>query len=57
VSVPTTDGVLEVPVDDVVLGLLTEIAKRTRAQGLPLESEPLVRLGCPAMWTGPQRRG
>jgi molecular chaperone DnaK (HSP70) len=56
VSVPTTDGVIEVPVDDVVLGLLTEIAKRTRAQGLPLEEEPLVRLGCPAMWTGPQRR-
>jgi molecular chaperone DnaK (HSP70) len=56
VQVATADGVREVNVDDVVLGLLTEIANRTRAQGLPLDEEPLVRLGCPAMWTGPQRR-
>ena len=44
------------PVDEVVLGLLSEIAARTRTQGLHLDQEPLVRLGCPAMWTGPQRR-
>jgi molecular chaperone DnaK (HSP70) len=56
VQVSTSDGVREVNVDEVVFGLLTEIAKRTRAQGLPLEEEPLVRMGCPAMWTGPQRR-
>jgi len=56
VPVTTADGVREVAVDDVVLGLLTEIANRTRAQGLPLDEEPLVRMGCPAMWTGPQRR-
>jgi molecular chaperone DnaK (HSP70) len=56
VPVTTADGVREVGVDEVVLGLLTEIAKRTRAQDLPLDEEPLVRMGCPAMWTGPQRR-
>jgi molecular chaperone DnaK (HSP70) len=56
IDVVTTDGRVQVSVDEVVLGLLTEIASRTRAQGLPLEEEPLVRLGCPAMWTGPQRR-
>src|SRR5258705_12192210 len=56
IRVPTTDGALEGSVDEVVLGLLTEIGVRTRAQGLPLDEEPLVRLGCPAMWTGPQRR-
>ncbi len=56
IRVPTTDGTIEVSVDEVVLGLLTEIGVRTRAQGLHLDEEPLVRLGCPAMWTGPQRR-
>ncbi len=56
IRVSTSDGSLEVSVDDVVLGLLTEIGLRTRAQGLHLDEEPLVRLGCPAMWTGPQRR-
>jgi molecular chaperone DnaK (HSP70) len=56
VQVATSTGMREVNVDEVVLGLLTEIANRTRAQGLPLDEEPLVRLGCPAMWTGPQRR-
>src|SRR3954453_4365750 len=56
VPVTTADGVREVGVDEVVLGLLTEIAKRTRPQALPLDEEPLVRMGCPAMWTGPQRR-
>jgi molecular chaperone DnaK (HSP70) len=52
----SSNRTLSVPVDEVVLGLLTEIANRTRAQGLPLDEEPVVRLGCPAMWTGPQRR-
>jgi molecular chaperone DnaK len=56
IRVATTDGELEVSVDEVVLGLLNEIAARTRTQGLHLDQERLVRLGCPAMWTGPQRR-
>ncbi len=56
IRVATSDGEIEVAVDEVVLGLLTEIAMRTRRQGLHLDKEPLVRLGCPAMWTGPQRR-
>lgn len=56
IRVTTSGGELEVPVDEVVLGLLGEIAARTRAQGLRLDQEPLVRLGCPAMWTGSQRR-
>jgi molecular chaperone DnaK (HSP70) len=56
VPVTTAEGVREVAVDDVVLGLLTEIANRTRAQDLPLDEEPVVRMGCPAMWTGQQRR-
>jgi molecular chaperone DnaK (HSP70) len=56
VPVATADGFLDVPVDEVVQGLLNEISSRTRSQGLPLDEEPVVRLGCPAMWTGPQRR-
>src|SRR4029450_12517764 len=57
IDVPlSSNRTLSVSVDEVVLGLLTEIANRTRAQGLPLDEEPVVRLGCPAMWTGPQRR-
>jgi molecular chaperone DnaK len=56
IDVTTSDGRVQVSVDEVVVGLLTEIANRTKAQGLPLDEEPVVRLGCPAMWTGPQRR-
>jgi molecular chaperone DnaK (HSP70) len=56
VAVPTAQGTVEVKVDDVVLGLLGEIMTRARAKHLPLEKEPVVRLGCPALWTGPQRR-
>jgi molecular chaperone DnaK (HSP70) len=56
INVATEDGFREVVVDEVVVGLLGEIASRARAQDLPLDEEPVVRLGCPAMWTGPQRR-
>lgn len=56
IAVATEDGFREVVVNEVVVGLLGEIASRARAQDLPLDEEPVVRLGCPAMWTGPQRR-
>jgi molecular chaperone DnaK (HSP70) len=56
VTVPTAQGPVQVAVDDVVLGLLGEIMSRARGKHLPLEKEPVVRLGCPALWTGEQRR-
>ena len=56
VSVGGPDGPREVPADDVIVAVLSEIGRRAAAAGRPLESEKELRLGCPAMWTGGQRQ-
>ncbi len=55
VRVDTPTGLRDVRVDDLVVALLREIARRSAGQGVPLTSDT-VRLGCPAMWDGYQRR-
>ncbi|MGI8333659.1 Hsp70 family protein [Actinomadura scrupuli] len=56
--VETTDihGVHRVDADQVIVTLLKEIVRRAEAQGRPLNMQEEVRLGCPAMWEGKQRR-
>lgn len=53
VNVPTRYGFDEYKADDLIVELLREAVRRAAAQGLDLRS---VRLGCPAMWDGDQRR-
>jgi molecular chaperone DnaK (HSP70) len=55
IELATPDGPQALRVDDVVTGVLTELGKRADANGMPLVDEPLVRIGCPAAWTGAQR--
>ncbi|MFZ0160911.1 MAG: Hsp70 family protein [Kineosporiaceae bacterium] len=50
------EGPMEVEVDELVVAILSEVRTRAAAAGLDLSTEASVRLGCPAIWTGPQRR-
>jgi molecular chaperone DnaK (HSP70) len=56
VPVDLPAGVRDVRVDDLVGHLLHEAVRRGAARGLDVYSPGSVRLGCPAMWDGPQRR-
>src|SRR5262245_23074020 len=47
---------MEVPADNVIVAIFKEIKKRANAAGRPLGRLKEVRLGCPAMWNGSQRR-
>ena len=55
VPVDLPAGVRDVRVDDLIGHLLHEAVRRAAARGADLTA-PGVRLGCPAMWDGPQRR-
>jgi actin-like ATPase involved in cell morphogenesis len=55
VELLTADGVASLAVDDVAVRVLSEVASRADREGLPLSAERLVRIGCPAGWTGAQR--
>lgn len=50
------EGPRKVAVDDAVAAMLSEIARRTFAAGLPITYDQEIRLGCPAIWDGEQRR-
>ena len=54
VDLPT--GVKDVRVDDLLVELLREAGRRGGRRGRDLGAGKLVRLGCPAMWDGRQRR-
>jgi molecular chaperone DnaK (HSP70) len=56
VAVDLPAGVRDVRVDDLVGHLLHEAVRRAAAFGLDLTASNSVRLGCPAMWDGRQRR-
>jgi len=53
---PDSDEPLEVHADDAIGAVLAETLDRAGRAGLALDGPRLVRLGCPAMWDGPQRR-
>jgi molecular chaperone DnaK (HSP70) len=54
VDLPT--GVRSVRTDDLVAALLREAVRRASAAGQDLSAKGRLRLGCPAMWDGAQRR-
>src|SRR5690242_12204279 len=53
-TLPVAGG--DAPADDVIIAILAEIAKRADAAGRALTRDHELRLGCPAMWDGTQRR-
>ncbi len=56
VTVDDADGPQEVPADAVVIAILAELVARARHLRRGEEEPATVRLGCPAMWDGAQRR-
>jgi len=56
VPVDLPAGVRDVRVDDLIGHLLHEAVRRAAARGVDLAAAGTVRLGCPAMWDGRQRR-
>jgi molecular chaperone DnaK (HSP70) len=49
-------GTRDVRVDDLIVELLREAGRRGARHGQDIGAGSLVRLGCPAMWDGQQRR-
>lgn len=56
VRVDTPTGIRDVRAEDLIVELLREATRRGRAAGQDLTGKGVVRLGCPAMWDGHQRR-
>jgi molecular chaperone DnaK (HSP70) len=56
VIVPGDDGPREVEADAVIVAILTELAGRASRRGALVPADSVVRMGCPAMWDGPQRK-
>jgi molecular chaperone DnaK (HSP70) len=56
VQTGTPAGVRDVRVDDLIVEVLREAARRGMDAGQDLTGRGAVRLGCPAMWDGRQRR-
>jgi molecular chaperone DnaK (HSP70) len=54
--VDTPTGIRDVRTDELIVALLREARERATGQGLDLTDEQALRLGCPAMWDGKQRR-
>jgi molecular chaperone DnaK (HSP70) len=56
VQVDLAAGVTDVRTDDLIVEVLREAGRRGAHRGQDLGRGSLVRLGCPAMWDGRQRR-
>ncbi|WP_239124194.1 Hsp70 family protein [Rhizocola hellebori] len=56
VRLQTPTGLRDVPADDLIVKMLQEAATRSAASGQDMTGPHPVRLGCPAMWDGKQRR-
>ena len=56
ITVVGPDGPREVKADTVIAEILRELVRRARGAGVALDGGREVRLGCPAMWDGAQRR-
>lgn len=50
------DGPRDVSADELMVAVLREAARRAAARGRDLAQAEAVRVGCPAMWDGQQRR-
>jgi molecular chaperone DnaK (HSP70) len=53
---PGTDQPVELKADEAIAAVLREAVARARTNGVSFSGSPVVRLGCPAMWDGGQRR-
>jgi molecular chaperone DnaK (HSP70) len=49
-------GLCEVPADDIIVAVLAEIVRRAEREEVRFGADGELRLGCPAMWNGPQRQ-
>jgi molecular chaperone DnaK (HSP70) len=56
VRVDMPAGVRDVRADDLIVEVLKEAVRRGAEKGQDLTGKGAVRLGCPAMWDGRQRR-
>jgi molecular chaperone DnaK (HSP70) len=56
VQLNTPNGLRDVRVDDLIVELLREAGRRGARSGQDIGAGRLLRLGCPAMWDGQQRR-
>lgn len=56
IEIVADEGTHQVDADEVIVALLRELVARAAAAGRPLQGGDEVRLGCPAMWDGEQRR-
>jgi molecular chaperone DnaK (HSP70) len=56
VRVDLPSGPRDVRADDLMVELVREVVRRGETNDQPLTRRGAVRLGCPAMWDGPQRR-
>ena len=56
VRVDTPTGVRDVRADELIVAVLREAADRGQAKGQDMTRKGILRLGCPAMWDGRQRR-
>jgi molecular chaperone DnaK (HSP70) len=54
VDMPT--GIRDVRADDLIVAVLKEAVRRASTHDLALTDDRALRLGCPAMWDGQQRR-
>lgn len=55
IQVDTPSGTQDVHADDLMVELMREALRRGTSHGLDM-TQGAIRLGCPAMWDGPQRR-
>jgi molecular chaperone DnaK (HSP70) len=56
VRLDTPAGIRDVSADDLIVEILREAIKRAEAKGQNMADEQAIRIGCPAMWNGKQRR-
>ena len=56
VRIDTTTGIRDIRADDLIVELLHEAGRRSMASGRDISGRDALRLGCPAMWDGRQRR-
>jgi molecular chaperone DnaK (HSP70) len=56
VRMDTPTGIRDVRTDDLMVAILREAAKRAEAKGQNMSDGQAIRIGCPAMWNGKQRR-
>jgi molecular chaperone DnaK (HSP70) len=56
VPMNTADGPVDLSVAEAVTAILTEAATRARDRGTSLQGDADLRMGCPAMWTGVERK-